>query len=191
MIAALVIGLGFTAFLSPYIPLVKGPREKGLSDKPRSGSLRLGHLPRTGLSMPKRKHLRAVFETTDRGAGMVRVASAARYVSGPTVSRKRFFIIRREFFGGRPRFGIRFLAGARVAQPFHRRTIGNRRDHPVLFEPVAPVAEAILNDLENALPVLSDDFQPRLRAHLREIDSTETEARDQDIDSVTHFLAAQ
>jgi hypothetical protein len=103
----------------------------------------------SGPGMPKGKDLGAVFETTDRrgtnqkggvkrglhgpeaqnrqGLGVVRGASAARYVSRATVSRKCFFIIQTEFFGGRPRCGSGIWRRARVSQVARRSRRGPQR----------------------------------------------------------------
>ena len=49
----------------------------------------------------------------------------------------------------------------------------------------------MLDDVEDASPVFRNDPYPRQRAHLRKIDSPETETRDQNVDAVANFLVAQ
>src|SRR5256885_12295234 len=52
----------------------------------------------------------------------------------------------------------------------------------------APGGEAFACETVNCAFVLVDDFEPGERAHLREIDSAETHARDEDVDAVAERL---
>src|SRR5260370_40013068 len=61
-----------------------------------------------------------------QGLGGVRGASAVRYVSRATVSRKCFFSIRTEVFGGRPRCGSGIWRRARVSQVARRSRRGRQ-----------------------------------------------------------------
>src|ERR1700722_12157713 len=80
---------------------------------------------------------------------------------------------------------------ASVSQPLHRCWICNGGYHAIFLESVAPIAETIPDHLPDASPIFSDYFQPCQRTHLRKIDHSETEARNKDVDAVTHLLVAQ
>src|SRR5216684_9023509 len=54
-----------------------------------------------------------------------------------------------------------------------------------------PGAESLLREVEDGLPILRNHFHPGEAAHLREINSPETEPRDKDVDAITERLVIE
>lgn len=54
-----------------------------------------------------------------------------------------------------------------------------------------PSSEPLPHEFENGAPIFKNSFQPRKPAHLRKINSPETDARDKDVDAITQRLVVQ
>jgi len=52
-------------------------------------------------------------------------------------------------------------------------------------------AESLLREVEDGPPILRNHFHPGEAAHLREINSPETEPRDKDVDAITERLVVE
>ncbi len=54
-----------------------------------------------------------------------------------------------------------------------------------------PPSEPLPDQFDNCPPIFENRFHPCEAAHLREINSAETEARDKDVDAITQRLVVQ